>query len=223
MKSGKGIGRATVPSASIYISVKRWLRMHSSPPVSAIILAGGAGRRMGGQDKGLLLLNGRTLVMHVIQRIAAQVDEILISANRNLSDYQAFGYPVLRDASADFQGPLAGLLSGLRAARHEWVLSVPCDTPRLPENLVAELLAALLAERADIAVAQAGDRVHYAVMLCRRELAADLQASLGAGMRSVHAWQAQHHTLTVPFNDAMAFANLNQPDDLNRLNAGAAE
>lgn len=178
---------------------------------------------MGGQDKGLIVLNGQALVTHVIQRIAPQVDEILISANRNLPDYRALGYAVLSDASPDFQGPLAGLLSGLRAARYEWVLSVPCDTPQLPENLVAELLTPLLAGAADIAVAQAGDRVHHAVMLCRRDLGADLQTSLDRGIRSVHAWQAQHRTLAVPFSDAAAFTNLNQPDDLNRLNARAAE
>ncbi|HAN56705.1 MAG TPA: molybdenum cofactor guanylyltransferase MobA [Betaproteobacteria bacterium] len=188
-----------------------------TPPVSAIILAGGAGRRMGGQDKGLIMLAGRPLVAHVVQRIAPQVAEILISANRNLSDYQALGYPVLCDASPDLQGPLAGLLSGLRAAQHEWLLSVPCDTPLLPVNLVTELLKPLLADEADITVAQAGDRRHHVVMLCRRDLAADLQTSLSAGVRAVHAWQAQHRTLAVTFPDAAAFANLNQPDDLARL------
>jgi molybdopterin-guanine dinucleotide biosynthesis protein A len=177
---------------------------------------------MGGQDKGLMLLAGRPLVAHVIERITPQVAELLISANRNLDAYRALGYPVLPDASPNLLGPLAGLLSGLRAARHDWILSVPCDTPRLPETLVAELLAPLLAGAADIAVAQAGDRVHHAVMLCRRDLAANLQASLDAGIRSVHAWQAQHRTLAVPFNDAAAFINLNQSDDLNRLNADAA-
>jgi len=193
-----------------------------APAVSAIILAGGAGRRMGGQDKGLIVLNGQALVTHVIQRIAPQVDEILISANRNLPDYQVLGYTVLSDASPDLQGPLAGLLSGLRAARYEWVLSVPCDTPQLPQDLVRQLFVPLLAGAADISVAQAGERRHPVVMLCRRDLAADLQTSLDAGIRSVHAWQARHRTLAVPFNDAAAFTNLNQPDDLNRLNARAA-
>lgn len=193
-----------------------------TPAVSAIILAGGAGRRMGGQDKGLIVLNGQALVTHVIQRIAPQVNEILISANRNLPDYQVLGYTVLSDASPDLQGPLAGLLSGLRAARYEWVLSVPCDTPQLPQDLVRQLFAPLLAGAADISVAQAGERRHPVVMLCRRDLAADLQTSLDAGIRSVHAWQARHRTLAVPFNDAAAFTNLNQPDDLNRLNARAA-
>ena len=177
---------------------------------------------MGGQDKGLIVLNGQALVTHVIQRIAPQVDEILISANRNLPNYQALGYPVLRDASPDLQGPLAGLLSGLRAARYEWVLSVPCDTPQLPQDLVCQLFAPLLADAADISVAQTGERRHPVVMLCRRDLAADLQTSLDRGIRSVHAWQAQHRTLAVLFSDAAAFTNLNQPDDLNRLNARAA-
>lgn len=188
----------------------------AQPPISAIILAGGAGRRMGGQDKGLVKLHGLPLVAHVLARIQPQVDEILISANRNLDDYRALGYAVVMDAADGFQGPLAGVLAGLHAARREWVLTVPCDTPLLPANLVQQLAAPLLAGHAEIAVASAGGRAHPAIMICARHLVDDLDKYLAEGGRAVHAWQARHRTATVGFADAVAFVNVNQPEDLSR-------
>ena len=185
----------------------------AQPPVSAIILAGGAGRRMGGQDKGLVKLHGLPLVAHVLARIQPQVDEILISANRNLDDYRTLGYPVVMDASDGFQGPLAGVLAGLHAARHEWVLTVPCDTPLLPADLMQQLAAPLLAGHAEIAVASAGGRTHPAIMMCARRVVDDLDKYLAEGGRAVHAWQARHRTATVGFADAAAFINVNQPED----------
>ncbi len=185
----------------------------AQPPVSAIILAGGAGRRMGGQDKGLVKLHGLPLVAHVLARIQPQVDEILISANRNLDDYRTLGYVVVMDASDGFQGPLAGVLAGLHAAHHEWVLTVPCDTPLLPADLVQQLAAPLLAGHAEIAVASAGGRTHPAIMMCARRVVDDLDKYLAEGGRAVHAWQARHRTATVGFADAAAFINVNQPED----------
>lgn len=183
-------------------------------PISAIILAGGAGRRMGGQDKGLLELAGQPLVRHVLARIQPQVDEILISANRNLDDYCALGHRVVTDASAGFQGPLAGVLAGLKAAQHAWVLSVPCDSPALPLDLVRQLAAPLLAGDAEIAVASAGGRHHPAIMMCARRLADDLERYLAEGGRAVYTWQSRHCTAVVEFADTAAFANINQPEDL---------
>ncbi|BBP05996.1 molybdenum cofactor guanylyltransferase [Sulfuriferula plumbiphila] len=185
-------------------------------PISAIILAGGAGRRMGGQDKGLVKLHDLPLVVHVLARILPQVDEILISANRNLDDYRALGYPVVMDVTDGFQGPLAGVLAGLHAARHEWVLTVPCDTPLLPADLVQQLVAPLLAGHAEIAVASAGGRAHPAIMVCARRLVDDLDQYLAGGGRAVHGWQARHRTSGVEFADAAAFVNVNQPEDLLR-------
>lgn len=188
----------------------------AQPPISAIILAGGAGRRMGGQDKGLVKFHGVPLVAHVLARIQPQVDEILISANRNLDDYRALGYAVVADATDGFQGPLAGVLAGLHAARHAWVLTVPCDTPLLPADLVQQLAAPLLAGHAEIAVAGAGGRPHPAIMMCARRLLDDLDGFLAEGGRAVHAWQARHRTVTVEFADAAAFVNMNRPEDLPR-------
>ena len=188
----------------------------TASPISAIILAGGAGQRMGGQDKGLVKFHDRPLVAHVLTCIQPQVDEILISANRNLDDYQALGYPVLRDASDGFQGPLAGMLAGLYAARHAWVLTVPCDTPLLPADLVRQLTAPLLAGHIEIAIASAGGRTHPVIMACARRLADDLDNYLAEGGRAVHTWQARHPHVMVEFADATAFVNVNQPEDLSR-------
>lgn len=183
--------------------------------ISGIILAGGESRRMGGEDKGLLLLDGQPLVQHVIKRIAPQVDELLINANRHLETYAAFGYPVIRDDGIGFLGPLAGMLAGLQAAQHEWVLTVPCDTPYLPNDLVSRLYGA--AEQVDLVVASAS-RTHATVMLCRRSLAADLATALAQGERKVQNWQACQRRAIVEFADELAFANINTPQQLAGAN-----
>ena len=137
------------------------------PRVTGIVLAGGQGRRMGGVDKGLQLLRGRPMVAWVIERFAPQVDEILINANQNLDDYARFGHRVVRDAIGGFAGPLAGLHAGLKANAHPLVVTVPCDSPFLPLDLVARLHAALVAAHADLAVAKTGDQPHPVFSLVR--------------------------------------------------------
>lgn len=179
--------------------------------VSGIILAGGESRRMGGHDKGLLELEGQPLVQHVIRRIAPQVDELIINANRHLSAYAAFGYSVVCDDSVGFLGPLAGMLAGLKSAQHEWVLTVPCDTPFLPTDLVSRLYQAT--DGVDMVVASAA-RIHATVMLCRRTLASDLANALMQGERKVQQWQATQRRTVVAFSDELAFANLNTPQQL---------
>lgn len=183
--------------------------------ISGVILAGGESRRMGGRDKGLLPFAGEPLIQHVIRRIAPQVDELLISANRNLATYAAYGYPVIKDDGIGFLGPLAGMLAGLRAAQGEWVLTVPCDTPYLPTDLVKRLQQA--SNGADIVVASAG-RIHATTMLCRRKLADDLANALAQGERKVQNWQARQRRAVVEFGDEAAFANLNTPQQLTGAN-----
>jgi molybdopterin-guanine dinucleotide biosynthesis protein A len=182
--------------------------------VSAVVLAGGRGERLGGVDKGLAPLAGKPLIAHVLARLAPQVDDIVISANRNAERYAEFGAPVVADAEADFPGPLAGILAGAARARHDWLLVVPCDTPFLPDDLGAGLLAAARAADTRLARASDGSRGHYAIMLLRRELLADLAAWLAAGERRVQAWQARHAPAEAIFADPDAFLNLNTPDDL---------
>ena len=185
--------------------------------ITGVILAGGAGRRLGGVDKGLQELRGRPLVQWVLEGLAPQVGRVLISANRNLPRYAAFGYPVLPDRIPGFAGPLAGLHAALAQAATPLVASVPCDSPFLPADLVQRLYAALLADEAELAVARAGGRTHRAFCLARRELLPGLDAFLAAGERKVGLWHASLKAVEVDFDDeAAAFDNINTPQDLAR-------
>ena len=186
-----------------------------SAPITGVILAGGAGRRMGGVDKGLQELNGQPLVQRVLVRLAPQVDSVLISANRNRERYAGFGCPVLGDTIPGYAGPLAGLQAALAHAGTPLLVSAPCDSPFLPADLVARLRAALEAKAADLAVARAGGRVHRAFCLLRRELLPGLDAFLASGERRVGLWHASLKVVEVDFDDeAEAFANVNTLEDL---------
>lgn len=180
-------------------------------PITGLILAGGQGSRMGGRDKGLVTCRGKALVDHAIERIAPQVGELLISANRNIEDYAQRGYRVVTDTLPDFQGPLAGVLAGLQVARHGWVLTVPCDMPYLPGDLAARLMAA--ARDTLIVVAEDAERCHPAVMLIHASLAQDLAAYLQSGKRSVHGFQESAGFAGAHF-DAATMININRTDEL---------
>lgn len=184
--------------------------------LSAVILAGGQGSRMGGVDKGWLALAGKPLVAHVLERIRPQAAEVLISANRRLDDYQALGCTVLPDALADYPGPLAGIQQALRRASHDLLLCVPCDAPWLPLDLADRLHAALVESQsqADIAVASAAGSPQPVVFLCRRSVSASLDAYLQQGGRRVGAWQSGINRVLVEFDDAGVFRNLNTPEEL---------
>ncbi len=183
--------------------------------ITGVILAGGRGRRMGGVDKGLQDLQGRPMVQWVLERISPQVDNVLINANRNLARYAAFGCPVLPDTIPDFAGPLAGLHAALAQATTPLILTVPCDSPFLPVDLVPRLHAALMADQAELAVARAGGTVHRAFCLARRELLPKLDAFLAAGERKVGLWHASLNVVEVDFDDeAEAFDNINTPEQL---------
>ncbi len=183
--------------------------------ITGVVLAGGLGRRMGGIDKGLQELNGRPLVQWVLERLAPQVGTVLINANQNLARYGEFGYPVLPDVIADFAGPLAGLHAALSHARTPLLVTVPCDSPFLPADLVLRLHAALQAQHADLAVPRTGDRAHRAFCLTRREMLPRLDAFLASGERKVGLWHASLKVAEVPFDDdADAFRNINTPEEL---------
>jgi molybdopterin-guanine dinucleotide biosynthesis protein A len=183
--------------------------------VSGIVLAGGQGRRMGGVDKGLQLLRGRPLVAWVLERLAPQVDEVLINANQNLEAYSGFGHRVVPDAIGGFAGPLAGLQAGLAAAGEELAVTVPCDSPFLPLDLVARLRAALDKSGADLAVAKTGEQPHPVFSLVRRGVRASLEKFLAGGGRKIDAWYAALKVIEVAFDDeAEAFANINTLEEL---------
>ncbi len=180
--------------------------------ITGLILAGGEGRRVGGADKGLLDYRGKPLVAHVIDRLAPQVDALLISANRNLDDYLDFGYPVLTDASAERLGPLAGIAAGLRACETPWLVVCPCDCPHLPLDLVAQLMAGI--GDAPLAIATTPEGTQPTFILCRRGLLPALDVWLAAGERKVMGWCRAQGAIEVDFPDSAAFANFNTLQDI---------
>jgi molybdopterin-guanine dinucleotide biosynthesis protein A len=183
--------------------------------VSGIILAGGQGRRMGGVDIGLQPLRGKPMVEWVLERLAPQVDEIVINANQNVASYEKFGRRVVRDDIGGFAGPLAGLHAGLKAVKHPLAVTVPCDSPFLPLDLVLRLGSSL--QQHDLAVAKTGAQAHPVFALVRREVLGSLEAFLAGGGRKIDAWYAALKFVEVPFDDeADAFRNINTREELER-------
>ena len=186
--------------------------------VTGLVLAGGQGSRMGGVDKGLAPFRGRPMVAHVLDRLAPQVDEILVNANRNPEAYAAFGHRVVADEIPGFAGPLAGFERGLAHARGELVATVPCDSPFLPPDLVPRLRAALESAGADLAVARTGTQAHPVFCLMRRTVHASLERFLASGQRKIDKWYAALAVVEVAFDDEPdAFANINTRDELADL------
>lgn len=186
--------------------------------ISAIILAGGLSTRMGGVDKGLLPLQNKALISHVIDRLTPQVNEVIINANRSLEQYQSFGLKIVQDETDEFLGPLAGFLLGLKHAKHDLVLTVPCDSPRLPSDLATRLFEAFEHASAEIAVATCDTKTHPVFCLMRKSVLPSLTAFLEQGERKVSAWQKSLNYVEVDFSDAShAFANLNTLGDLKTL------
>jgi len=188
--------------------------------ITGVVLAGGLGRRMGNIDKGLQELRGRPMVHWVVERLAPQVDELLINANQNGERYAAFGHHVVPDQIPDFAGPLAGLHAALSAAAHPLVATAPCDSPFLPADLVTRLLAALLAADAELAVARTFDQPHPVFCLCKREVLPHLTAFLESGGRKIDRWYSTLKIVEVAFDDeAEAFENINTQEELSRFDA----
>lgn len=183
------------------------------PPITGLVLAGGRGARMGGIDKGWVVHAGEPLVTAVLRRFAPQVDAVLISANRNVEAYRALA-PVVTDAATGvalemFAGPLAGVLAGLRTATTDWVAFAPCDAPALPLDLVARLAAAVGDAAAAYPVADGRRQPVFA--LVRRATAPSLGEYLAGGGRAMHGWLDALGAIEVPFDDAAAFRNVNEP------------
>src|SRR2546423_1204792 len=184
--------------------------------VSGIVLAGGLGRRMGGVDKGLQLLRGKPMVEWVLARLSPQVDDIVINANQNLERYEAYGHRVASDQIAGFAGPLAGLHAGLKAVKHPLTVTVPCDSPFLPLDLVARLHAQLGGN--DLAVAKTGEQPHPVFALVKRDCRESLEAFLAQGGRKIDAWYAALKVIEVSFDDeADAFRNINTLEELGKI------
>jgi len=183
--------------------------------VSGIVLAGGQGRRMGGVDKGLQPLRGKPMIEWVLERLAPQVSEIIVNANQNIERYEKYGHRVVRDEIGGFAGPLAGLHAGLKAAAHPLVVTVPCDSPFLPSDLISRLRDSL--GEKDLAVAKTGDQPHPVFALMKRQVRESLEAFLAQGGRKIDAWYAALKVVEVPFDDeAESFRNINTLEELRK-------
>jgi len=189
-------------------------RATQHPLVTGLVLAGGMGRRMDSRDKGLVPFRGRPMVAHVVERLAPQVGPVVINANRNAEQYAAFGHPVIGDEVGGFAGPLAGLHAGMRACTTALIVTAPCDSPFLPLDLVARLLAAMEAEIADLAVVRTGGFAQPVFALYHVTLLQSLTAFLESGGRKIDTWYATHRVAEVEFADEAAFANINTIEEL---------
>ncbi len=188
--------------------------------ITGAVLAGGMGRRMGGVDKGLVEVAGKPMVAWTLDAFEPQVGKLLINANRSQAAYAAFGLPIVEDRHEGFQGPLAGLHAVLSAADTPYVAIVPCDTPRLPADLITRLSAALEQDGTELATAEAGGRVHTLHSLFRRDVLTDLTRALADGQRKPDAWYATRRWSRVSFDDvAHAFDNINTPEQRDALAA----
>ena len=193
---------------------------HRRATVTGLVLAGGMARRMGGADKGLVLLAGRPMVEHVVDALRPQVGTILLSANRSHDRYAALGYPVIADALDGYQGPLAGVATALRQLTTEFLVTVPCDAPLLPADLVRRLLAACDASDADVVVASDGERQQPVFLLARTRVAPALEAFLDGGGRRVDDWLSRVRAAVADFSDEPGgFANVNDADERQRIEA----
>ena len=195
--------------------------------ITGIILAGGLGRRMSadgrGLDKGLQRFRGRPMAAHAVERLLPQVGLVAINANRNADQWAALGLPVFCDRIPDFAGPLAGLHAAMAFATTPWLMTVPCDSPFLPHDLVIRLARAAADNTAQVAVARTGNQPHPVFALVKRSLEPDLAAFLASGRRRIDAWYAPLRVAEVDFADEHAFVNLNTADELRQFDTGGAE
>lgn len=189
--------------------------------ITGLVLAGGRGSRMGGVDKGLQNHRGMSLALHALMRLQPQVGTVMINANRNLGAYEAMGVPVWPDAMPDYPGPLAGLLTGLERCETPYLVTVPCDTPHFPVDLVARLAEALVAGDAEMAMAAAIEegavRTQPVFCLLKSDLMGSLLSYMQSGLRKIDLWTAQHRCAVVEFDDPTAFFNANTLAELQHL------
>lgn len=197
----------------------------SNQAIAGVVLAGGRATRWDGRDKGLIQVLGRPMIAHVLDALTPQVARVVISANRNLDAYRAFGVSVVADATGDFLGPLAGIASGLAAADTEWVAIAPCDSPLLTADCVHRLASARGdGPDTDITVAHDGERIQPLFALIRRGLLPSLNEFLESGERKVDRWYEQQRMRLVDFSDsADCFLNVNRPEDRDLLEARMRE
>lgn len=189
--------------------------------ITGVILAGGRGSRMGGVDKGLQEFRGEPMARHVMRCLSPQVGALMINANQNVARYEAFGVPVWQDETTGFVGPLAGLETALRHCKTPWLVTAPCDSPFLPEDLVVRLAEAIEREGASLAVAVTGEgeslQTQPVFALLNVALLPSLTGYLQQGGRKIDPWQKAERAVQVRFPDEDAFRNINTVEDLRRF------
>lgn len=194
--------------------------MINKSDITAVILAGGRGRRMEGADKGLVELSGSPLIAHILDAIEPQVDQVLINANRNIDDYAAYGYPVIPDDLENYQGPLAGFEAAMEKATTRYIVTLPCDGPLVPKDIVKRLSTAIEKSQANIAVAHDGTRLQPVHAMITVELLPSLHEFLDTGDRKIDRWYAKHNMVLADFSDIPDFfININTAKEHQQMQA----
>jgi len=189
--------------------------MIKAEKISTVILAGGLGRRMQNQDKGLIEWQGKTLIEHILFHISAHSGEIIINANRNLERYAKLGFTLVSAEIDDYQGPLIGILSAMRSCSGAYLLCLPCDSPHPPSQLAARLSECLQSNNSRCAIAHDGDRLQPLFSLLSCSIQNELETFLSEGHRKVHDFFLSLDPAICDFSDQGAhFRNFNVPDDL---------
>lgn len=192
----------------------------STEQVTAVILAGGKGRRFSGHDKGLLIFKQRPLIEHLIEAITPQVTQLLINANRNQKTYESYNYPVINDAMSDYQGPLAGFSVAMSKVNTSHIITLPCDGPFIASVYVSRMCDALNQQGVELAVAHDGMRLQPVHALIPVSLKPSLDKYLESGERKIDHWYAHHHFSKVDFSDIPEmFQNINTAEQLIKLEA----
>lgn len=196
----------------------------SADTITGIILAGGRAQRMGGNDKGLISLDNKPMIKHVIQALKPQVHRIIINANRNQEIYEELGYPVVADSMQGYCGPLAGMASAMQIVDTSYIVTAPCDSPFIPSDLVQILSQTLIKDDAEISVAHNGERMQPVFALLRRTLLPSLLDYLETGERKIDRWYAKHRFTIADFSAKPdTFLNVNTPEEIEALEKKLAD
>ena len=186
--------------------------------ITAVVLAGGKARRFAGQDKGLVQFMQRPIIEHVINAIEPQVSSVVINANRNQQAYAAFGYPVISDELADYQGPLAGFSTAMKYVATPYIITLPCDGPMISADYASRMISAAKREDVDLVVAHDGERIQPVHALISIALVDSLDAFMASGERKIDRWFTKHKIALADFSDSpQIFENINTKEELEAL------
>ncbi|MDX1512140.1 MAG: molybdenum cofactor guanylyltransferase MobA [Gammaproteobacteria bacterium] len=192
--------------------------------ISGVVLAGGRATRMGGEDKGLIEIDGKPMAAYIVEALRPQTTRVLINANRNLERYREIcDCEVVEDSVGDFAGPLAGMASALGVADTPYVLTAPCDSPLVSDYLGPRLFQAMEREDAELAVAHDGQRMQPVFALLRKGLLDSMLGYLRSGESKIDRWYAKHRTALGDFSDETSmFLNVNTPEERASLEQSLA-